>query len=333
MKVSTTRIIAEITAALLFLFLPLLLVPVVSPLAVPALLQPVLQGILIIHGSLIILYYWNYYYAIPQLYFGGKKKTFAAISLLFVLLLCLLAFADRAYNPFPSPPFRYPVFIFILSILLRFAVIMFICFALASYTRLQKSEEANLRSELAYLKAQINPHFLFNTLNSLYALAVTRSEKTPDAISRLSAIMRYVIDDAAADLVPLERELNYTSAYIELEKLRLNKKVNLVYEIRGEAKNKKIAPLLLLPIVENAFKHGVSASDESTILISITIEDKTLNLRTQNTTGKKPAQQGTGLGLSNVQKRLELLYPGKHELTTSEKNNEFITTLMIETGD
>jgi hypothetical protein len=328
MKTRVIRITIEIVAALTFIILPLILVPVVSPLITDAPLQPVLKGVVLLHSMLVAFYYWNFYFAIPRFYFSGQTKKYGLITLSILALLVLALFSDPGYNVFPSPPFRYPNFVFFMSIVIRFMMIMFISFALASYSRLRKVQEENLRTELAYLKAQINPHFLFNTLNSIYALTVKKSEAASESVTRLSSIMRYVITDAAGDLVPLEKEIDYLRSYIELEQLRLTDKTSLRYTF-PEVEGKMVAPLIFLPLIENVFKYGVSTTEPSFIEIKMELSGNDLILTTRNSRPQQQAVQSSGLGISNVRKRLNILYPGRHTFTINETGKEFSVNLAL----
>jgi two-component system LytT family sensor kinase len=189
-----------------------------------------------------------------------------------------------------------------------------------------------LNAELSFLKAQINPHFLFNTLNNIYALASAQSEHTAAAVMKLSNIMRYVLTEARNDVVPLEKEIQFTSHYIELQKMRLTDKTNIEFDVRGETYGRQIAPLLLLPFVENAFKYGISTRERSPINILLEIKDNSLyfsicNHKHLNTTLR--VSDNTGIGISNTKRRLDLFYEDRYSLEIQDKSNEFIVHLKI----
>jgi sensor histidine kinase YesM len=333
MKGRYTRIIIEIIASVAFIFFPLLLFPTIQPFTVNGSLNSALKGILIAHSLLIAFYFFNSYYLIPKFFFTGKRNIYGLISLSFFTLLVLIMVTDPNYNPLPSPPFKYSTFTFIFSLVLRFMVVMLFSLGITNMARLQRIEKEQVQTELAYLKAQINPHFLFNTLNSIYALTVKKSDQAPEAITRLSAIMRYVFAETVHDHVPLEKEINYVSSYIELERLRLTDKVKLSYVVDGNPAGKKIAPMILIPLIENAFKHGISTREECSIGIAINIEPKKLVLSVINSKHRSDDKNSTGLGLSNVRRRLNLLYPGKHVLRTSETIENFSAKLELESDD
>lgn len=333
MKGKHTQIIIELVASLAFMTFPLILFPTVQPFVSEGILNPALKGILIAHSLLIAFYFFNSYYAIPKFYFTKKKSTYIIIVLSFFTALTLLMLSNPSYNPLPSPPFKYATFTFFFSIFLRFLMVMLVSLGIANIARLKRTEQERIQTELSYLKAQINPHFLFNTLNSIYALTVKKSEMAPEAVTRLAAIMRYVFTDASHDFVSLEKELNYVSSYIELERLRLTDKVNFQYIVNGDAKGKKIAPMILIPLVENAFKHSVSTRELSEIRITIDITENKINLLVKNTKHKTDGKNNTGLGLGNVKRRLSLLYAGKHAFKLEETDKEFSANLELELND
>ncbi len=194
-----------------------------------------------------------------------------------------------------------------------------------------KAHAEKAQAELSFLKAQINPHFLFNTLNNIYALSVSQSEKTPESIMKLSNIMRYVTDEVAEDLVLLQSEIDCINDYIDLQKLRVGKTTKLKVEYSGEIKNQKIAPLVLMTFVENVFKYGISKHKTAAITIKLDIEDNKLLFFCQNTIF--PHSAGTkrrGIGISNTRQRLEHMYPGKHRLEINTDNDLFTVNLGIE---
>jgi LytS/YehU family sensor histidine kinase len=213
---------------------------------------------------------------------------------------------------------------------LVFAVLFFsLLLRIASQWR--RSEKEKLNAELSYLKAQINPHFLFNTLNSIYALAIEKSDNTATAVAKLSGMMRYVISDAAKRFVPLDKELAYIKDYIELQRIRFGDTIQLYFDINGTANGKQIAPLILISFIENAFKYGVNAEEDSVIGIHMNIEENKLNMRVYNhKVNVQMAHEGkTGTGIANTKTRLDLLYPARHLLTISENEKEFSVSLTL----
>jgi two-component system, LytTR family, sensor kinase len=203
---------------------------------------------------------------------------------------------------------------------------------LRSEQRNKEIANEKLKAELSFLKAQINPHFLFNTLNNIYSLATDQSEHTAPAIMKLSNIMRYVLTEARNDLVPLEKEIQFTTNYIELQKMRLTGKSNIDFTVKGDPFGRQIAPMLLLPFVENAFKYGISTRELSPITILFEIKEDSLYFSVTNhkhiNTALKVADN-TGIGINNTKRRLDLLYDEQYALTIDNAATEFIVHLKI----
>ena len=198
----------------------------------------------------------------------------------------------------------------------------------------ERLEKESLASELNMLKSQINPHFLFNTLNNIFALARKYEDpRLADSLAQLSHLMRYMLQENSLEFVPLEKEVKYIKDFIELQKLRFPKEKNesLSFEIIGDCKLYTIAPLLLIPFVENAFKFSPSLTNSYKITIKLSIENDVLNLSVSNTINKKVSQEAStssGIGLKNVKRRLSLLYPDKHELSITEKEDVFFSIIL-----
>lgn len=232
------------------------------------------------------------------------------------------------------PP-RKPVIFLLNHNFFQFAGVFVFSLMLHTRERLKRIETEKANAELSYLKAQINPHFLFNTLNSIYSLAILKHEKTADALVKLSEMMRYVLNDGNTNFVLLEKELNYVSNYIELQKMRLTSNVKLSYTCMGNPVDKKVAPLVLIPFIENAFKHGVNSEEDSDIEIRITISDSKLHLLVNNiiVTSNNNTLDKSGLGIENTRKRLELLYPENYDLKISKLDKHFIVELDLNIHD
>jgi sensor histidine kinase YesM len=204
----------------------------------------------------------------------------------------------------------------------------------------QQLEKEKLTAELQLLKAQVHPHFLFNTLNNLYSLTLLKSDHAPEVVLKLSALLRYMLYECNAPLVPLHREIRMMQDYVELERLRYGDRLDLALNVQGDPGGKAVAPLLLLPFLENAFKHGASEQlDQAWIALDLTTKGNVLKMKLINGVPESagPAGPGTGahgIGLQNVRKRLDLLYPGRHELKILREAETFMVTLSItlETG-
>lgn len=191
-------------------------------------------------------------------------------------------------------------------------------------------ENANLNAEVNFLKSQINPHFLFNTLNSIYSQAHARSANTEFSILKLSELLRYVLYDSGDDKVELSKDIQYINNYIDLQRLRLSQKIKINYSVAGNMDGKRIAPLLLISFIENAFKHGISYAQPSSIDIAIVIFEKTLTLSVTNPVTETDSFAPGGLGLKNVRRRLELLYADRHQLDIQRNDSLHIVNLKLE---
>lgn len=210
--------------------------------------------------------------------------------------------------------------------MLRFAVEWF---ELESKRR--EIENEKLMAELNFLKAQINPHFLFNTLNNLYYLAYTKSDNTTEVIAKLSQMMRYMIYDSNHTQVLLSKEIEYMQNYISLERLRLNNQIPIKFEIVGNPDNLRIAPLVLITFLENAFKHGVSGNNaKAWVNVAIQLEGKQCIYTVENS---KPEaanlHEKSGIGLQNVKRRLDLSYPGQYKLITEDKKDVYFVQVTL----
>jgi two-component system LytT family sensor kinase len=195
-------------------------------------------------------------------------------------------------------------------------------------------ENQTLQSELKFLKSQINPHFLFNTLNSLYALTLRKSDLAPEIVLRLSEMMRYMLYDCNEKEVKLDKEITYMENYLEMEKLRHGDKINIEVTIEGETQNDKIAPLLLIPFLENAFKHGVNdTSKPSFVRLNIEINNGLLIMKIENSkTTTKPKitdKRSGGIGLVNVKRRMDILYPDNHILHIEDLPDIYTVSLRL----
>ena len=202
----------------------------------------------------------------------------------------------------------------------------------------QKSEaiqSESLQAELNFLKAQVNPHFLFNTLNSLYALTLQKSSKSPQIVQKLKSIMKYMIHDSNEPTVTLKREIDYMESYIELEKIRQGEHARIEYNVNGDINEQQIAPLILLPFLENSFKHGLNQNARDPwVDLNIRASKTDLHFNIRNNKPSFPLtiknDSNKGIGLVNVRRRLNLIYPNKHKLTVKDLENEYAVNLILE---
>ncbi|MBN8857781.1 MAG: sensor histidine kinase [Sphingobacteriales bacterium] len=346
MKNRATQTVIHIAGCVLFLALPFLFSPDRSRGFFSVIRNPGYFSDLTRYIFLILFFYLNYYFLIPRFYFPEKY-----VQYFLIVILCFIAISaipqlffrppmelrpppgfSPGREPFPRREMpggggwgmlRQNIFLFL--------AIFFFSLLLRISNRWRAVEKEKTGSELSYLKAQINPHFLFNTLNSIYALAIEKSDDTATAIVKLSAMMRYVLADAGNDYVPLEKEISYINDYVELQELRFGKAVPLELSVTGSPAGLKIAPLLLITFVENAFKYGLNAEDDAFIRIAIYIEDAMLKMQVYNRIVKvqQGMADGHGVGISNTKSRLDLLYPSRHELHIKNTGKDFTVLLTL----
>lgn len=199
---------------------------------------------------------------------------------------------------------------------------------------LQEIQVEKLHAEVNYLRSQINPHFLFNALNSLYALTLKKSDDAPEVVLKLSGLMEYMLYESDEALVPLEKEISYLSNYLELERIRQGNNADIRLTVKGDLGRCWIPPFLVLPLVENAFKHGVSrAVHNAYLFISISVTDVLeIHIENNKSNVQQPQQSG-GIGLLNLRRRLELLYPGKFVLDIVDGPDQYEVHLTISDYD
>jgi sensor histidine kinase YesM len=198
--------------------------------------------------------------------------------------------------------------------------------------KIKEMERQHLEAELRSLKAQINPHFLFNTLNNLYSLSLDNSPKTPDMILKLSDLMRYIIYDCRENKVPIKKELDFIENYLSLERLRLGDSVHVSFEVVGEP-NLFVAPLLFINFIENAFKHGKKEKGTTIRVCFDFSKEQKLDFQVTNSTYDdvdSHQKEYSGIGIENVIKRLNLLYPQKHTLIIESKDQTYSVKLNLQ---
>lgn len=367
----------------MFLSLPLLFSP--ESLSIQAYLtNPPTQRDLFSYVLILAVFYANFYWLIPRLYFHRKYVAFVMIGLLcFVITVFLPEIVIPARKPVhtapvhttdpllytgpkpphpwgfsetpppewdsfvkslrppapparPAPPPHRSPFVDISQHIFLFIGMILLALMLKIRARWKQTEKEKLQTELSYLKAQINPHFLFNSLNSIYALAIEKSDKAPAAIVLLSEMMRYVLDDSGKEWVPLDKEISYIRSYIALQQTRFGDSIHLNFQVVDSIPphlpgNYRIAPLILIPFIENAFKHGVNAEENSDIHISIELKDATLHLVVINHKVKiRPTTEPrSGLGIENTKQRLQLIYPENYMLDIHNNTHDFQVSLIL----
>ncbi|MFB9078775.1 sensor histidine kinase [Flavobacterium procerum] len=311
----------------------------------------------------IVLFYLNYFYLVPA--FLLQKKYWLYFVFVFILIAVFMIIRVNYFIPefrhlrpenivpprmvppdshfFPEHRMpkgieirRQPLF-FKIGPSFFYILIITISAIIRTLTEFYNNQQNKLiaethrtNTELIYLRKQTNPHFLFNSLNSIYSLAHKKSDLVPDAIVTLSELMRYMLYETDNKTVALEKEINYIQNYIELQKLRLNNIEDIIINVHGDTRNKFIEPLLLISFVENAFKYGTDYKGAAHVKIKIFISEFSLDFWIENTIEnyvKDP--ENSGIGLANIQNRLILLYPNAHELTINQDNNYYKVHLNL----
>ncbi|WP_183575366.1 sensor histidine kinase [Mucilaginibacter sp. X5P1] len=286
------------------------------------------------------IFYLNYLVFIPNFW---DKKRYSSYGILIVLTIIIFGLGKYGvglyfkqyvlmhekghiigfWQYFVGTVFTSLIFLF-LSIVLKITTDWFV------NERVQRDlENQRLSAELSFLKSQINPHFLFNSLNSIYSLAYQRSETTPEAILKLSEIMRYMLYECNDNKVLLTKELQYLQNYIDLQKIRFGKKSYIDFKVTGQVDGQQIVPLLLIAFIENAFKHGVVNDPLSPIHLLIDVNEDHLHFYIQNKKHNNNRDLMGGIGLNNVKRRLDLLYPGKYSLTINNEEQTYTSELSL----
>lgn len=357
MKNKAIRIILHITAWSLLLGLPL----------VSSRRLQMGNDFLLIYYSFtlinVLIFYTNYLFLVPSFFFQRKKFKYYLSVLVFMICFYFISdFAgrqilrhiteqskerfeiapDEGRRRIPQPPQARPRGIFtqdahLVGYLSSASFMIFLSLGLRvleRQSRIEKmqeeTEKAKLNAELALLKNQISPHFFFNTLNNIYSLIGINQEDSQKAVLKLSKLMRYLLYESEQGNVSLSNEIDFMKNYIDLMKLRMNEKVSLNVHFPENYDDVNIPPLLFIPFIENAFKHGITNRGKSFINIAMASSQKALDFTCTNSVaigGTEDKQ--TGIGLENVTKRLNLLFPGKHDLSINSKNDSFSVLLTI----
>lgn len=292
----------------------------------------------VLSSVLIIIFYFNYLFLIPKYLLTKKYWLYFSLLLLviavvFVLTGIIFFFSDFNPETFPktNPAIEKIIPVIIVNAMLLWLLSIVSSILWAIYNRLKQTETEKLNAQIASLKSQINPHFLFNTLNNIYAIAIDTSPKAADMVDKLSEMMRYTMKETQQDFVLLEDEINYISNFIELQKLRLDKSVRLEHHILQDIPNLRIAPMLLIPFIENAFKHGVNSEQKSRIKIETAMNNTEFRLNVVNNkvNVQRDIAERSGLGIENTKHRLNLIYPSKHLLVIKDGEKEFSVSLYI----
>jgi len=350
MKTRYSIVGAHILIWLLFLSLPMLFLP--TPEHIPPNMDthgqyfPLFAGLMIYFNlATVVFFYINYLWIIPRFWLKGKR--WATLFYWFIALLLIPGvpmIGRRLLLPIIAPDMP-TLFVELFNSVgnIVSVVIFFLITAVSTGLRLSmayqeserqrvESENARLDAELAELRTQMNPHFLFNTLNGIYALTSAKSDRAPEAVMLLSNLLRYVLSEAKSDFVPLSRDIEQLRTFIKLNEMRLTEQTPVHFELLGIVQDdRKIAPLLLQPFVENMFKYGISLREQSPIEIRIAVNENHLNFYCKNKIirSNQSAGEPSGIGINNTKRRLELLYPEQHRLNISETNGYYEVNLYL----
>ena len=288
----------------------------------------------------VICFYFNYFFVVPQFFdINNLYKTILAFIVSVFCFVLVRYFMQEIFSPYffgirnyaEGTTFGYYFYdnIYYSSITI-FVSTVFCLFKLMSKSEAEKRQliEEKKNSELQALKTQINPHFIFNSLNNIYSLVYQNSDKSLPAIEELSQLLRYSTKDLEKDFIPLSKEIGYLESLIELEKLRIKNPELLIINKKVSYPNHNISPMLLVPFVENAFKHGDLS--EKGFILDIKEENEMLTFQLSNFKKQGSKDSFSGIGIANVKKRLEILYPKKHELNITETETQYSVDLKID---
>lgn len=294
---------------------------------------------------LLVFFYINYFILIPKIYFSQRYLLYGLSLLVGYFIVNYVPgflihdqFVDMPhfrrfrFHPNEPPPMNLAnMYFFHAKSLVQFLAAFFLSLLLRINQQLQGTQDEKLKAEVSYLKAQINPHFLFNTLNSLYALTIEKSDFAPDAVIKLSNMMRYVVTESTNDFVSLEHEINYINDYIDMQRLRISEEDNLDFIVIGDPTGKTIAPLVIIPFIENAFKYGINSEElwHISIRMELTASDFILEVKNIKVSVNLIHEDESKKGIENTSKRLRMIYPSKHELVIQDTPTHFEVLLKI----
>lgn len=297
-----------------------------------------LYRILISNAFLAIIFYANAFYFFPSIF---KKKGIWIYIIVIVATIAGIWFFSQYLddNLFPvrrkwgrSVFSNIISYVFIIGISCSYRIII-------DHLKLQKDnkekETENLKTELSFLRSQISPHFMFNVLNNLVSLARKKSDKMESALLQLSSLLRYMLYEGNQGRISLRQEVKYLQGYIDLQKLRFGDDIDIEFTVNGEVDDFELEPMLLIPFVENAFKHGMGTIQNPIIRINMEVMDKKLRFEVENRIQPdgESKDSSSGIGLANTTRRLDLLYQNLYDLKVTQENQKYIVTLKLEMHD
>lgn len=291
----------------------------------------------------IIFSYPVSYIAIPKLLLKGKYLVFLSLLISWLVVGWYLSNYFLKYISAPvldmlhmphGDDYAWQCFLCVMTTAACFSSLSLGKQWLLKQRQFLQAQQEKMTAELQLLKAQVHPHFLFNTLNNIYSFSLERSPKTPELILKLSSLLSYMLYDCKAEEVRLEKEVAIMKDYIDLEKERYGNKIEISWTAEGDIRDNFISPLLMLPFLENAFKHGASEQIEKPWMgVDISVANNIVKFKIANSKNEYVPQSNKGIGINNVKKRLEFLYPGKHELKINDEGDFFSVSLMVKLND
>jgi two-component system LytT family sensor kinase len=288
----------------------------------------------------VIIFYLNIHLLIPRFLYT-KKVGWFILSLLALFAIAVgihftlfsIIITDREPMLVRMIGFNLPPFVMTVAAGIAYRMI---ADKAKNDQLLHARQEENMKSEVSFLRSQISPHFMFNVLNNMLAMARTKNEQLEPTIIKLSSLMRYILYESDGEKVYIKKEVEYLQSYIDLQQQRLGPKVLLDVHINAPDSDQEIAPMLLIPFIENAFKHGTGYMDKAEIHIDLNLQHDLLYFTTRNKYNpaiKEIKDKTSGIGLANVKRRLNLLYPGRHNLLITGNDNWFTVSLQINLAD
>ena len=293
----------------------------------------------------LVVVYFNYFVLLPRFLLKRKITTYLAYSVLSILIaslcnrLLFYFYLNELIFPEWDQGHFFQAYKFLQSAMIITSPMIFLIGLVvmnrwvSSERRAEQFENEKVKAELSYLRSQINPHFFFNTLNTLYGLALKKSEQTPEVVMKLSELMSYILYEADREVVPLTKEIEQIERYIDLEQIRYDNRFETKLKVEGDIDQVNIPPLILLPFVENSFKHGVNKSSKDgwiSIFINASGENLHVVIKNKVFSSNELKDGKSGVGITNVKRRLKLLYPDSHSLSCQKLASTFMVELTLE---
>ena len=294
-----------------------------------------------VFANLLVVYLYVLYLSIRKLELSRLVMERKYVKILIIITVFFVSAYVLSHFPFPHsytssfPPvivrhLRIQTVWLLVLVVVGFGMSVELRLELYKHSlRYKDIEAAKNRAELALYKAQIDPHFMFNTLNSLYGLVISKSDKAEEAFIKFTDILQYMYSNAQSETIEIHKEIEYIQAYIDLQSLRLNSHTHVICECDTDDAHIRIAPMILITFVENAFKYGSSSSRDSTIRLRVRVERGELQFESENTVIRGTESRGTYIGIENCRSRLELLYGGRYDLDVNDDGEKYVVRLKI----